>query len=162
MHLSIVFLLHCQEAWHLLILLLAASLLTIPCACFAGSLSDKGIAQAAGSRHLTQPSAADSKVAPAQHSNLDTASFGSWATDPTLIPGAVSSSSNADGSTIYPFVASQSARTASGHMPTGPLGTTGIANGGLPNGSHTAGRDLAKIDVPDLSFMLSDTVVLPQ
>lgn len=116
---------------------------------------------------------------------LDISGFGSWARDPTLIPGMSVSSSSGHATTVDPFAGAATATSVASSSDT--LANSGCRfDSSAPAGSGAAlvhseqhssvnakqnGRELldsqsgpaaGQFEVPDLSFMLSDKLVLPK
>jgi len=116
---------------------------------------------------------------------LDISGFGSWATDPTLIPGMSIPSSSGHAAAVDPFAGAASAKSVALSSDTNADSGWGIdSSASAGNGAALAhleqhssmnaeqnGRELldsrrgpaaGEFEVPDLSFMLSDKLVLPK
>ncbi|BDA41659.1 hypothetical protein COCOBI_02-4400 [Coccomyxa sp. Obi] len=121
------------------------------------------------------PTQASGNVELQDQSALDTSGFGAWATDPTLIPGIPSSSNTgADREPDHSTPAASSAALAhlqrrasprrgsdtvsSRHAGTSP---SRLRSSSLPKAEQTGAKQF-KMHLPDLSFMLSDTLVSPR
>jgi hypothetical protein len=133
--------------------------------CGAGMTSKENVASARSrsENHGT----GGGHVALASLPDLDAANLGSWATDPALMPGGL------PGSRVQTSMQGASSPALSFSGPELPCCTTSrpapletsTEGGALPNGGSlvNGGQGSQKhIVIPDLSFMLSDTIVMPR